>query len=93
MATLRDGGLVGVLFLALILGVALVWATRQAKERGELINLAMILYAMTCIAMDFDRLLIGPREIWLFFWLPLALIMAAYPHRQDPGLLRYRSAQ
>ena len=51
----------------------------------------MILYAMTCIAMDYDRLLIGPYEQWLFFWLPLALTMAVYPHRHDPGLLRYRS--
>ena len=91
LATLRDGGLVGLLCLLLILGVALVWATRLARERGERIYLAMILYAMTCIGMDFDRLLTGPREIWLFFWLPLALTMATYAHRHDPGLLRYRS--
>ncbi len=77
----------------MILGLGLVWATRLARERGERIYLAMILYAMTCIAMDFDRLLTGPREIWLFFWLPLAFTMAVYPHRQDPGLLRYRSSQ
>jgi O-antigen ligase len=91
IATLRDGGWLGLFLLLLVLGVALVWATRMARERGERIYLAMILYAMTCIAMDYDRLLIGPRELWLFFWLPLALTMAAYPHRQDPGLLRYRS--
>jgi hypothetical protein len=91
LATLRDGGSVGLGLLLVALGVALVWATRLARQRGERIYLAMILYAMTCIAMDFDRLLTYPREIWLFFWLPLALTMAMYPHRGDPGLLRYRS--
>jgi O-antigen ligase len=91
LSTVRDGGLSGLLLLLVVLAVALVWAARLARERGERIYLAMILYAMTCIAMDYDRLLIGPREIWLFFWLPLALTMATYPHRHDPGLLRYRS--
>ncbi|MCZ6829573.1 MAG: hypothetical protein O7F73_08300 [Gammaproteobacteria bacterium] len=91
LATVRDGGLAGLLLLLLTLGVALVWATRLARERGERIYLAMILYAMTCIAMGHDRLLTGPREIWLFFWLPIAQTIAVYPHRQDPGLLCYRS--
>ncbi len=52
-------------------------------------RLALLLYGMTCITMDFDRLLVHPKEIWLFFWLPVALIMAVYPYRGDPGLLRY----
>ena len=46
---------------------------------------------MTSIAMDYDRLFVHPKEMWLFFWLPLSLVMAMYPYRGDPGQLRYGS--
>jgi len=48
---------------------------------------------MTAIVMDFDRLLVHPKEIWLFFWLPIALIMAVYPKGDDPGAVRYHGYQ
>ncbi len=92
VASLRDGGIIGLVLMLAILALALWWAVRMLLERRERIYLALILYAMTCVAMDFDRILVAPRELWLFFWLPVALIMAAYPHRHDPGLNRYRSA-
>jgi hypothetical protein len=44
---------------------------------------------MTSIAMDYDRLLVHPKEIWLFFWLPVALILAAHPVRRAPVTVRY----
>jgi hypothetical protein len=91
LATLRDGGLVGLLLLSVTLGVALLWAVRLRQQRGERLYLALLLYGMTCVTMDFDRLFTHPKEIWMFFWLPVALIMAVYPNRRDPGLLRYPS--
>ncbi|MEM0953511.1 MAG: O-antigen ligase family protein [Pseudomonadota bacterium] len=81
LASLRDGGLVGVVLLALVLGTALFQAVRIALMNGERLYLAMLLYGMTCITMDFDRLLVHPKELWLFFWLPLALLVAVYPRR------------
>jgi O-antigen ligase len=89
LATLRDGGVVGLALLLTMLAVAVTWAWRLNKLRGERIYLALILYAMTCIAMDYDRLLVHPKELWLFFWLPVALTMAAYSRRDDPMQLRY----
>jgi O-antigen ligase len=89
LATLRDGGLVGLALLVAILAVALHWAWGLYRERGERIYLALILYGMTSIAMDYDRLLVHPKEIWLFFWLPVALIMAAHPVRHAPVTVRY----
>lgn len=89
LATLRDGGMVGLALLLAMLGVAILWALRLYRQRGEHIYLALLFYAMTCIAMDYDRLLVHPKELWLFFWLPLALIMAAYPVRHEPETLRY----
>jgi hypothetical protein len=44
---------------------------------------------MTCIAMDYDRLLVHPKELWLFFWLGIGLTMAAYARRDDPRQVRY----
>jgi hypothetical protein len=83
LATLRDGGALGLLLLLGLLGLALVWAGRLWARRGERIYLALLLFGMTAIVMDFDRLLVHPKELWLFFWLPLALVMAAYPRRGD----------
>jgi hypothetical protein len=71
LATLRDGGLVGLAFLVSILAVELRWA-----------------WGLN-IAMDYDRLLVHPKEIWLLFWQPVALIMAAHPVRHAPVTVRY----
>jgi O-antigen ligase len=89
LATLRDGGLVGLALFAAILGVATHWAGQLYRQRGERIYLALLLYGMTSIAMDYDRLLLHPKELWLFFWLPVALVMAAYPVRHEPVTVRY----
>ena len=89
LSTLRDGGVVGLALLMSILAVALYWAWGLYRERGERIYLALILYGMTSVAMDYDRLLVHPKEIWLFFWLPVALIMAAHPVRHAPVTVRY----
>lgn len=89
LSTLRDGGLVGLALLALILAVAASWAWQLYRQRGERIYLALLVYGMTSVSMDYDRLLVQPKEIWLFFWLPVALIMAAYPARHGPATVRY----
>lgn len=89
LATLRDGGLVSLMLLAALLGVAVHWAWGLYRQRGERIYLALLLYGMTSIAMDYDRLLVHPKEIWLFFWLPVALIMAAHPVRHARVTVRY----
>jgi hypothetical protein len=89
IATWRDGGLLGLLLLLALLATALLWGWRLQVERGERLYLALMLYGMTSITMDFDRLLTHPKELWLFFWLPLALIMACYTHRNAAGAARY----
>lgn len=86
LASLRDGGLPGLALMLAFLGVALWWSASLYKDKGNRIYLALLLYSMTCIAMDFDRLLTAPKELWLYFWLPIGLIMAAYPHNCSKGL-------
>ncbi len=84
LASLRDGGLVGLLLLLSVLGISVLWAIRLYRNSGQRLYLALLLYGMTVILMDFDRLLVHPKELWLFFWLPIALIMAGYS-RQPRG--------
>lgn len=89
LATLRDGGVVGLMLLMAMLAVALLWGWRLYNKRGERIYLALLLYGTTCITMDYDRLLVHPKELWLYFWLPIALIMAVYPLHPATDTLRY----
>ncbi len=79
LASLRDGGIPALLLLAGIVLTALAWSWRIFRNSGERLYIALLLYSMTAIFMDFDRLLVHPKELWLFFWLPLALIAAVYP--------------
>jgi O-antigen ligase len=82
LASLRDGGLIGLLLLLAILLTSGLWALRLYRQRQQRLYLALLLYGMTVISLDFDRLLVHPKELWLFFWLPIALIMATYAHQQ-----------
>lgn len=83
LASLRDGGIIGLILLISILTVAASRAWTMYRG-GERIYLALLLYGMACISMDFDRLFVHPKELWVFFWLPIALIMASYHHSQQP---------
>jgi len=82
LASLRDGGIPGLALLLAFLFVALRWSISLYKQQGNRLYLALLLYGMACITMDFDRLLTQPKELWLYFWLPVGLIMAAYPNYQ-----------
>lgn len=88
LATLRDGGIVGLAVLLGLLALAARWGWQLRTTCGERIYLALLLYGATCITMDFDRLLVQPKEIWLFFWLPIALVMAVWGERQRSGEIR-----
>ncbi|MEP0202919.1 MAG: O-antigen ligase family protein [Halioglobus sp.] len=90
LATLRDGGLIGITLLIIVLGLAAFKGLQLYRHAQERIYLSLLLYGMTCIAMDFDRLLVHPNELWLFFWAPIALIMTAKPQQREADeALRY----
>ena len=76
LATLRDGGLVGFTLLLALLGYALRLAYRVARDTGDYAYLAMMIYAAAAILPDMDRLLVRPHPLWLFLWLPIALVIA-----------------
>ncbi len=83
LATLRDGGLIGLALLLWMLGVAALRAWRLDRIDSRVYYLALLVYGAVCAFPDLDRLLTRPKEHWLFFWLPLALVMIAWRCRQS----------
>jgi len=73
-ANLFYGGLVGTVFLMLLIGYALYCAFLHYQESKDPMLMAMIIFSVVCGLTDNDKLLCHPRPIWLFFWLPIALV-------------------
>ena len=79
---LRDGGLAGlVIFLAMVAGFARHIVQRGCGKAAYLIPL--LVFALAVIAPDVDRLIVRPRELWLFFWWPLALYLGMNQAGED----------
>ncbi len=85
LATLRDGGVVGLAILLALLALGMRRAWWQRQREGDSLTLALLVYAAVSIAMDYDRILVQPTELWLFFWLPLGLALAAASGPVDRG--------
>lgn len=71
---LRDGGIVGLtIFLVMLAGFARQ-VIRNGCSRAKYI-VPLLVFAFVVIAPDVDRLITRPKELWLFFWLPLGLFV------------------
>ena len=77
LASFRDGGLVAIILHLLILATALVSATGIYKRNKDPAYLAYLLFGFICMLADTDQLITRPRELWIIFWWPLAMIIAA----------------
>jgi O-antigen ligase len=76
LASFRDGGLIAVVLHASVLGIALVTAVRRFRQDGDPAFLAYLLFGFICMSADTDQLVTRPRELWVIFWWPLAMIIA-----------------
>ena len=47
----------------------------QLYVRGEPVWLLCLLFALVCMLTDGDRLLHAPRAIWVYFWLPVGVLI------------------
>jgi hypothetical protein len=57
-----------------MLALAARCAVGRDRASGHWFYSALLVYAVLCAVPDLDRLLTRPKEPWLFFWLPLALL-------------------
>ncbi len=75
LGTLRDGGLVGLALLLMFVGLALWRSLSHGRRTGNFLYFSLLVFGLVCMTFDLDRLLTRPRELWIIFWLPLALTM------------------
>jgi O-antigen ligase len=85
LATLRDGGIIGLLLLAALVGLAGLRAYRLGRSSKDGTLFASLVFAVVCLATSGDRLLDRPKELWFFFWLPVAMIIATGPAENVRG--------
>jgi O-antigen ligase len=77
LASFRDGGLVAAILHLLILATALVTAGGIYKRHKDPAYFAYLLFGFICMLADTDQLITRPRELWIIFWWPLAMIIAS----------------
>jgi O-antigen ligase len=76
LATLRDGGIIGLTLLMVAVSASTWRAWRQARETGRYLTLALLTYGLTAVFFDNDRLIDNPEELWIFFWYPIGRVIA-----------------
>lgn len=76
LATLRDGGLLGLALLLLLYFFALRAALRMALTQRRALYLCLFVFGLVCVLVDTDRIVTRPREQWIILWLPLACLIA-----------------
>lgn len=83
LATLRDGGAVGLALLLGVWGYALHTAARVARREQRPLYLCMLVFGLLCMLVDTDQAITRPRENWIMLWLPLACLLAYTPGLPD----------
>lgn len=83
LGTLYKGGAIGLTLLALLLGYGLLCALR-AFRAGYRLDAAIYLFMLLFIASQGMFMISNPRETWILFWLPLAVVLSA-SSRAAPG--------
>ena len=78
LQVLWEGGAVGLaLFLALLLAsLRHAWALGQRADGGFLVFCLLVFAALT-MTTDLATLIERPRDQWMLFWFPLALLLSA----------------
>jgi len=91
LASYRDGGVIAAILHLLILATAFVSAVRVYTQNKDPVYLAYLLFGFICMLVDTDQLITRPRELWIIFWWPLAMILARRIPQQtaveNPGAL------
>lgn len=75
IATLRDGGLIGLVFQLYMLVAAVRVGLVELAKRDNPLYLVLLVFSLMCMSTATDRLITRPRELWILLWLPLALLI------------------
>lgn len=81
LATARDGGLIGLGLQLLVIILAFRAGLRVLITENNPIYLVLLIFGLLCMLTATDQILTRPRELWIIFWLPLALLLAKKTHQ------------
>ena len=70
------GGIIGLLLFLLLLGSAFRFALIRGQQQGDYRILCILIFAACAMMTGVDILIARPRDQWILFWLPLAMLMA-----------------
>jgi len=76
LATLRDGGAIGLWLLITLLGYSLWCAIRLGRRAQDYTVFAIMLFGVLCIAVLSDQLIVRHEMEWLLVWFSLGLVLA-----------------
>ena len=73
---LWHGGIIGMGILMVLTGSALWYAYRLCKETGNPTIFAILVYCVLVMQTGVNGLITRPRDQWMVFWFPLALLIS-----------------
>ncbi len=76
LQVLWQGGLVGFGLFVVLLGAGFGAAWRWGRKSGEFTLFCMLLFATGAMMTGVDTLIARPRDQWVLFWFPLALLIS-----------------
>ena len=87
------GGIIGLLLFLLLLGSAFRFALLRGQQEGDYRVLCILIFAACAMMTGVDILIARPRDQWILFWLPLAMLLAfGNAASISPGRPRGRNA-
>ncbi len=67
------GGIVGLCLLLAMLVAAYRECIFAGRQHGNYLALALLVYSSLCVLVDYSEVMSFPRDIWVQFWLAIAL--------------------
>lgn len=84
ISTLFQGGVVGLLLLLILIGVA-GWHVVISRRRPNFsFGISLWIFTVLIILTDNSKMLDGPGGLWFYFWLPLAFLSASELNARSP---------
>lgn len=73
LSTWFYSGIIGILLLVILIGKTIIYGLRNSSTWPWV---SAFIAGSICLWTNGDRLMIHPYPLWLYFWLPLAMIIA-----------------
>jgi len=80
-----EGGVIGLALFLLLLFMALRYSYTLGWRQGDYTVVCMLLFAACVMTTDLDSLIARPRDQWILFWFPLALLLSYQAIKPGPA--------